>query len=426
MLGLFVCGVAMLLAACGLVKSYEPFRYRLTVEVDTPQGVRTGSSVIEVTAGEVRASFGGAAAETRGEAVAVDVAPGQTLFVLLRSEASYGWAGGIMSSVTPKPDDPSISREDRFGAHIEAVRANHKLNIVPRWFPPHSSADYPVTGYPIMVRFRDIRDPKTAEIVNPDNLAASFGPGVKLRRITVQITDDPVTDNVMTRFSTQFFNDWSQFREQISHCRQVDHPLFRSAVTRINKDDFKIDTGKVSFGFGGGTSDPGLEQRRRLSAVPCEQLIPGYAGGPLRRLNEPATFQHRPVAQAGQKQRVELARWTPGSTPLTSNWGGTLTVLNGCLAVNPRGMLLLFPYGEGKWDAEREILTYNDREYAIGSPVSFHGDTVHLFIDGGKAEYQSDSPDLGKHDFGSCNGYEIFRVDSRANQTRYRINSTTP
>ncbi|PKP97558.1 MAG: hypothetical protein CVT74_13730 [Alphaproteobacteria bacterium HGW-Alphaproteobacteria-13] len=89
-------------------------------------------------------------------------------------------------------------------------------------------------------------------------------------------------------------------------------------------------------------------------------------------------------------------------------------------------MLLLFPYGEGKWDAEREILTYNDREYAIGSPVSFHGDTVHLFIDGGKAEYQSDSPDLGKHDFGSCNGYEIFRVDSRANQTRYRINSTTP
>ena len=37
------------LAACGLSEDGAPdYRYRLTVEVDTPQGVKTGSSVIEV------------------------------------------------------------------------------------------------------------------------------------------------------------------------------------------------------------------------------------------------------------------------------------------------------------------------------------------------------------------------------------------
>jgi hypothetical protein len=45
----------------------------------------------------------------------------------------------------------------------------------------------------MLVRFRDVRDPKTVEKVDPDDLAASFGPGVVLRRITVQLTDDPVT-----------------------------------------------------------------------------------------------------------------------------------------------------------------------------------------------------------------------------------------
>lgn len=214
MLGLFAGGAVTLIVGCGLVKSYAPFRYRLTVEIDTPHGLRMGSSVIEVTAGEVGTTLGGANAEARGEAVAVDIAPGQTLFVLLRSDASYGWAAGIMSGVTPEPGDPSISRDDRFGAHIEAVRANHKLNIVPRWFPPRLSADKPVSGYPIMVRFRDLRDPRTVERVDPDNLAASFGSGVTLRRITVQLTDDPITTGIEKRLPSfgkgSGFDEWYQ------------------------------------------------------------------------------------------------------------------------------------------------------------------------------------------------------------------------
>lgn len=45
-----------------------------------------------------------------------------------------------------------------------------------------------------MVTFTDITDPTTVNQVDPTNLAATFGPGVSLKRITLQITDEPVTE----------------------------------------------------------------------------------------------------------------------------------------------------------------------------------------------------------------------------------------
>src|SRR5438309_1636020 len=62
------------------------FRFRLTVEVDTPEGLRTGSSVIEVTV-HVPSSFWKSMAvvtsETQGEAVFVDVGNGRNVIATL-------------------------------------------------------------------------------------------------------------------------------------------------------------------------------------------------------------------------------------------------------------------------------------------------------------------------------------------------------
>jgi hypothetical protein len=44
------------------------------------------------------------------------------------------------------------------------------------------------------VTFTDIIYPTTVKQVNPTNLVASFGPGVSLKRITLEITDEPVTE----------------------------------------------------------------------------------------------------------------------------------------------------------------------------------------------------------------------------------------
>jgi hypothetical protein len=195
-----VVAASLLLNGCGLVKSYEPFRYRLTVEVDTPQGLRAGSSVIEVTAGEVGTTLGGANATARGEAVAVDLPGGQTLFALLRGEDVTDFAAGVMFGVSPVPKDGAPDKG--IAAEVAAARKNKKLNVVPRTYPPfYSPNDPPISAYPMLVTFRDITDPKTVERVDPDNLAASFGPSVKLRQITVQLTEDAVTTGIEKRFA---------------------------------------------------------------------------------------------------------------------------------------------------------------------------------------------------------------------------------
>ena len=51
----------------------------------------------------------------------------------------------------------------------------------------------------MLVRFRDVGDPKSVEVVDAGDLAKSFGPGVKLRRIMLAVTDDPATTGIEKR-----------------------------------------------------------------------------------------------------------------------------------------------------------------------------------------------------------------------------------
>ena len=51
----------------------------------------------------------------------------------------------------------------------------------------------PKRDFPLLVTFTDIDDPKTVRKVDPNNLAATLGPGYALKSITLEITDEPVT-----------------------------------------------------------------------------------------------------------------------------------------------------------------------------------------------------------------------------------------
>ena len=52
---------------------------------------------------------------------------------------------------------------------------------------------------PLLVTFADITDPTTVQKVDPENLVATFGPGVSLKRISLEITDEPVTEGRIER-----------------------------------------------------------------------------------------------------------------------------------------------------------------------------------------------------------------------------------
>ena len=53
----------------------------------------------------------------------------------------------------------------------------------------------------MLVTFGDLSDPTSVAEVDPDDLAATFGEGVRLKRITVQLTDDPVTTGIEKRLA---------------------------------------------------------------------------------------------------------------------------------------------------------------------------------------------------------------------------------
>ena len=95
-----------------------------------------------------------------------------------------------------------MKSDDAYGDSRAAALLLKGPQVVPRWREPYRSATkQPRSGYPMLVRFADIADPRTVAKVDPDALAASFGKGVTLRRITVERTDDPVTTGVEKRFS---------------------------------------------------------------------------------------------------------------------------------------------------------------------------------------------------------------------------------
>ena len=191
---------ALMLSACdAMIPRFEPIRYKLQAEVETPAGLKTGYSVIEVRLEKSLRGF-----KVKGEAAAVDVAPGQTLFVVLRSPQTFDWAAQAINIFpgTAKLAPGETGHEAdvrRTGRALDAKRADRRA--YPAWVRGNTSADPEKSwpGTPYLVRFKDIGDPKSVERVDPDDLAKTFGPGFKLKSLTVQVTDDPVTTGIHDR-----------------------------------------------------------------------------------------------------------------------------------------------------------------------------------------------------------------------------------
>ncbi len=157
---------------------------KLTVEVATPTGPVSASSVIAVRCGSSPKwvpgmGSGGLGCHVRGEAVPVEVAPDQVLFALLKKgEGSKNYPAKVAYHVF-FPNRKLTTVEER-GDLLEQGIAG--VRTLPR------------KNYPLFVTFDDLTNPKTVQKVDPDNLAARFGPGVSLKRLTLEIVDEPVTE----------------------------------------------------------------------------------------------------------------------------------------------------------------------------------------------------------------------------------------
>jgi hypothetical protein len=172
-------------------------RSRLTLVVETPEGERSGSSVTQNSI-----SFPGGLAKAQGysiwptligEGVVVDLGSRGLLFATFESKSGLARGGMDMynAAFAPFPREKfrsetriDSSATDELAAYVDELNRHKPKGALP------------FKDLPVLVRFRDPSDPTSVEIVDPLNLAASFGPGVMLKSAFVEITDDPVTKGI--------------------------------------------------------------------------------------------------------------------------------------------------------------------------------------------------------------------------------------
>lgn len=185
--------IAIATCACGPLGSTYKYRYRLTVRVETPQGLRSGSGVAEQIVGSSNIDLGELSAKrgirTRGEAVAVELAGRQVLFVLLPgSEAAQ-------AALDPKWRNDWVESAKRI---VRGQTPREAMKIEPK---ADANGEAMASMGPVLLRFRNQQDPTTIEWVDPKNLQASFGERTRLVSVTVQLTDDPLSVGIERRLA---------------------------------------------------------------------------------------------------------------------------------------------------------------------------------------------------------------------------------
>jgi hypothetical protein len=144
-------------------------KYRLTVAVQTPDGIKSASGVMAVVPD--RGYSRGAHTRTRGDALMIDLGGGKTLLALL----------GHLND----------SKLDLDGMNYLALRAYGAAGGKRVSFNEMSrmTGVVPVTGalIPLLASLADPSDPATARIVAADDLEAAYGKGYRLGEVTAEV-----------------------------------------------------------------------------------------------------------------------------------------------------------------------------------------------------------------------------------------------
>lgn len=175
----------------GLWKIMYPsgtWRYKMTVEVETPEGIKAGSAVREVSVYTYPTPFpedsGFKIGLAYGEAVVVDLGIRGVLFALT-TENTWGtrYSKMLPFFVFSKEEGSLTPQNIRRFRTLQAG----PVEIDPKW-------------YPDLAFFKDINNFKTATRIPSDDLAAVFGDGVALKSITLAMTKEPVTKGVVDKY----------------------------------------------------------------------------------------------------------------------------------------------------------------------------------------------------------------------------------
>lgn len=170
---------AFLLASCGMFADVWEWNQKLTVEVLVDGKVVSGSAVSHVWWQEANA-LGVYPSGYKGEATVVDLGQRGQLFALIGEETKF------------------IAQHTLHG-DLGYGRGEYE-RLLPAIVRFRSTKDVPRDHYPLLVTFTNLSDPTTLRKVDPEDLASVFGSGVSLRGITLEVTDEQVTEGVVEKY----------------------------------------------------------------------------------------------------------------------------------------------------------------------------------------------------------------------------------
>jgi len=143
-------------------------KYRMTVEVETPAGVKSASGIVAVTPDRSYARDRGT--RTSGDALYVDLGGGKNLVALLAH--------------LDKTIDLDAINYVALRAYPAATGKRVNFNDLSK-----QTDVLPVKGalIPMLVAFADPANPGSAKMVSPDDAEAVLGEGFRLRGVTAEV-----------------------------------------------------------------------------------------------------------------------------------------------------------------------------------------------------------------------------------------------
>ncbi|MGC1445331.1 MAG: hypothetical protein WA837_07670 [Xanthobacteraceae bacterium] len=198
-LGIFASLVAVAVGYVWLNFYDIHVRYRLTVEVQDGDQIKTGSSVIDVLY-FIQPDWIYSGPNTRptviGYAPTVDLGPKGLLFLTFVNptqpsnllQASNVPVFCAMDYIWCLP----FQAYDKRGTVIYTTTFRQRKAELVELLHQSGPRDVPLGVLPELARFRDIQDPKTYVQVPPDDLAAGFGAEVQLKRVVLELTHEPL------------------------------------------------------------------------------------------------------------------------------------------------------------------------------------------------------------------------------------------
>lgn len=154
--------------------------------VETLAGEVSGSSVSAVSWRKqwFRWDGMGWSYDLTGEAVVVEVAQGRYLFALLKGAGTTEYMGSIAAASISGREGRMIDAAPFAEVQGKRGRAAGVIAV-------------PEAQYPMLVTFGDIADQASVRLVDPDDLAATFGPEVRLKAVTLEVMDEAVTEGTV-------------------------------------------------------------------------------------------------------------------------------------------------------------------------------------------------------------------------------------